>query len=296
MTVVDNFNDNSIDTGKWTTNTPVGTITETGGQLQISVPGTADWWNYTGNSPIIYTPLPENITNYAVTVKLTSSTLPSGTLRGLILYQDRANAVMFALANVSSSDIIRLDTMVSGSGTIVKTDSAPVSYNPLWLKITYTDGEYEFLYSDVSEPEDEDYTSFYTTSSLGFTPTDTGMFLRSGGSSASTDTFDDFELYVETNYDDFQGLISVNEEDYVDWLWQNEIEITGSVDGQLVDYCVNITVPYDNEFMRYDFGDIRFGTDYGLNLPMHFHKAIPDITNPYNGLCIMVTGICIYLH
>jgi hypothetical protein len=74
---------------------------------------------------------------------------------------------------------------------------------------------------------------------------------------------------------EFQSLIIVNEEDYIDWQWQNEIEITGSVDGQLTDYCVNVTVPYDNEFMRYDFGDIRFGTDYGLNLP-YFRRQMVE--------------------
>lgn len=79
---------------------------------------------------------------------------------------------------------------------------------------------------------------------------------------------------IEHTSSSFAALIRMNEEDYVDWLWQNEVEITGSASGQLVNYPVLITVPYSSEFMRYDFGDIRFGTDYGLNLPYFLRQKV----------------------
>jgi hypothetical protein len=80
--------------------------------------------------------------------------------------------------------------------------------------------------------------------------------------------------FINVSTDTTKINLTINQEKYTDWLWQNQLEVTGSVDGQLTNYPVLITVPYDNEFMRTDFQDIRFGTDYGLNLPFFLRRKV----------------------
>lgn len=74
--------------------------------------------------------------------------------------------------------------------------------------------------------------------------------------------------------DQIKAILKINDENYNDWLWQNIIEVIGSVDGQLTNYPINITVPYVPEFMNYNFSDIRFGTDYGLNLSYFLRRKV----------------------
>jgi hypothetical protein len=86
----DDFNDNSLNTN-WVYDTPVGTITESGGTLNFNIPEGSDggWGSGIRTSPLILS----NLTNgdFEATIKISSHIAHDGTVAGLVLYQDNSN-------------------------------------------------------------------------------------------------------------------------------------------------------------------------------------------------------------
>jgi hypothetical protein len=265
--VFDDFNDNSINTSVWTTSTPSGTITESSGTLNISATNGVNAER--PNNPKITTPIwLVDDDDLEVVVKITNVTFTNRAMMGIVLYKDSNNYYHFGVGTDVDSESLWIEKEVNGSFTTYYSEKISSSH-PIWLKIRKVDNTYYFDYST----DGTSYTNFDSFASLGFTPESVGLFGSNWyNSQAFSVSFDDF--YCTLTSTPIPAIIVVNEENYTDWLWQADLEITGSPSGQLSNYCVNITIPYDNEFMRYDFGDIRFGTDYGQNLHYFLRRKV----------------------
>ena len=191
----DNFDDNSINTNIWDVTPNNGTITETGQQLVMNCPASpkCDWWGTaaTISCPLMLTSLPNG--DWTATVKVQPHNPPINSNVGITLYQDGSNAFLFTSNYDATYHGIRIDKFVGGTATSAVASNS-VTNSPIWLQIAYKNNTYYFNYSTTGEKDS--FTTLYSTSSLGITPTKIGLFAKQWGSTASTSYFDNFEIDI----------------------------------------------------------------------------------------------------
>jgi len=179
---VDDFNDASIDSSIWTVSDPTsGTdVTESSGTLNVIVDSGITTSNFS-TVPIVYTPLDNG--DWQFKIRFTNSSLNGDVEGGIFLMNTRSNVKEFKFwRNGTDSKYYFQDP----TGT--NTEVAGGAY---WMRITYRGGTYYFDYSAGGTA----WTTLYTTSSLGITPTDIGMYAHHWGANQPvTFTFDDFSL------------------------------------------------------------------------------------------------------
>lgn len=196
LPITDDFNDNSLHS-RWTVSNPVGSVAETGGKLNITVPSASngDWWATTEFAPAVSTALPSG--DLEVTVKLETGNFILGTHSGILLWLDRDNAYFFGRVRngIDTKNGLSLDKVVGsvGQGGIC---SDSVTTLPMYLRVKRTGSTYEFQ----SSTNGSVWTVFCTQTSLGFAPDKAGLFLKKWltGSGDVTMTFDDFSITAPT--------------------------------------------------------------------------------------------------
>ena len=180
--VNDNFGDDSIDTSVWTVSDPTpGTdVTESSGTLNVIVNNGVATSNFS-TVPIVYTPLPGG--DWQAKMRFTNSSLNGDVEGGFFLMNTRSNVKQFKFwryavdAKYYFQDPTGANTEVAGGA--------------YWMRITYRGGTYTFDYSAGGTT----WTTLYTTSSLGITPSDIGMYAHHWGANHPvTFYFDDFTL------------------------------------------------------------------------------------------------------
>ena len=130
----DNFDDGSI-AAFWTTSTPVGTITESGGTLNISIGSgvNGNWWTGTDEyAPIIYQNIPT--TDFTMTVKVSSYSAPTSSYVGIMLYKDRDNAVVFGFG-YDGGNKLTVRKILSNTGSSLLSTATTITA-PVWLQIS----------------------------------------------------------------------------------------------------------------------------------------------------------------
>lgn len=185
----DDFNDGSL-LSNWTTSTPVGTITESGGKLNFAITNAqnSDW--YTGATefaPVASVTIPGG--DWESQVKMESYTSATATVPGMVVWLDRNNAYLFGRMD-NASDGLWVEKIVGDTYTALALNS--VTTQPVWLKIRKDSGTYYFDYSTDGLA----WTTLYSvsTGSFGFTPTMVGPYAKEFGSNALNVSFDDFHL------------------------------------------------------------------------------------------------------
>jgi hypothetical protein len=168
----DDFNDNSLDTNIWSTSTPVGTISETGQKLNISIASSsnADWWGGTLEyAPVASITLPSG--DFEARVRLENYTVIIYSHPGIALWLDRNNAYLWGrMYDGGSRNGLYLDKIVNDSGT-GSIASSSITTLPIYLGVRRTGVSYSFIYST----DNNSWSTVYTTSSLEFTPNKFGL-------------------------------------------------------------------------------------------------------------------------
>lgn len=160
----DHFDDGSL-TG-WTTSTPVGSVTESGTVLTVSVlaGSNGDWWHYgevdVDNAPICYRSHPAG--DWIATAKTDMTTTSSSTHRGIMYFGTRTDSITSGLYSNSSYYAVNIHT---GGGEIYSSTTQPA-----WLRIRKTG---DTKYFDVSFDGSTWYSQWNTgtitgTNSYGF--------------------------------------------------------------------------------------------------------------------------------
>lgn len=180
----DNFNDASINP-KWTPSTPVGSITESGGTMNVNL-GSGVASGSFNTCPIVTNPLPTS-GNWIAGTKLTNTSLNGEVNTGLILLSDRNNLGYIECWRSGGGSYY-----VDGGNKTTKYDSSVgVSSPTLYFEIEYKNGRYYFKYSTNGT----NFTTYYSTSNLGFAPTAIGFFSDHWGANQPVAaTFDYFYL------------------------------------------------------------------------------------------------------
>jgi hypothetical protein len=186
----DDFNDNEINTSLWTTSTPVGTITESNGKLNIVIAAgqRAGMWTAAGSdkrAPIITQSVPSG--DFKAKVKIEDGTVNANTQRGILLFLDRNNLYLFGHRHDGTRKI-QVYKIVNnvGNDAIASVTSSTL---PLWVQIRKEGSTYYFEYST----DDIGYTVLYSTSSLGFTPSSIGLAATNWNPwNANSSSFNDF--------------------------------------------------------------------------------------------------------
>lgn len=197
-TILDDFNDNSINTTFWNITPNNGAITEMGQQLVMNCPASpqCDWWGTaaTITCPLILTYVP--CSDWVMTVKVQPQNPQINSDAGITLYQDGSNAFLFTSNYDASYHGLKIDKFVGGTPTLAVASNS-VTNSPIWLQIVYESysGTYYFKYSTTGAVNS--FITLYSTTSLGITPTKIGLFAKQWGSTASTTYFDDFSLKIQ---------------------------------------------------------------------------------------------------
>jgi hypothetical protein len=178
----DTFGDASIDTSIWTVSDPTsGTdVTESSGTLNVIVNSGVTTTNFT-NVPIVYTPILGR--DWQFKIRFTNTSLNGDVEGGLFLMNTRSNVKQFKFWRNGADNKYYFQ---GPTGT-----NTEVTGGAYWMRITYRGGTYSFEYSAGGTT----WTTLYSTSSLGISPTHIGMYAHHWGANQPvTFTFDDFTL------------------------------------------------------------------------------------------------------
>jgi len=186
--VEDLFTDESIDTSIWTSSIILAQthISEHAGYLEIYKDNaTAPPSGFT-EDPIIYTSLEDG--DWEAFVKIQNSTYVVNTEGGFFLMTNRSNVKQFKIWKYADTGLTYFQTP-NGTNTAV-TEGA------YWLRIRYWGGTYYFAYSaNSTDGKNGTWTTLYSTSSLGITPTYVGLYGHTWSHNyAANWMFDNFSL------------------------------------------------------------------------------------------------------
>lgn len=177
--VFDDFNDSSIDYSLWTTDLPVGSVSESGGSFNITVPATSngDWGASVKAAPVASVPLPTTVgAGWSFIVKM-NFTIIDDCNPGLALWLDRNNVYLFGRHRNDGSSVNNLAVSKIVGGTYTsQVGSVAVTATSLWLRVFFNGTTWQFQYSTDSANWNTVYS--VSNSSLGFTPTKLGMHCR----------------------------------------------------------------------------------------------------------------------
>ena len=129
-TLTDDFNDNSIDTGKWTTGVAAGSsITETGGQLVIAPPVSGTGYSYLDSNDTF------SLVGSSLTVEFAGTiSTATGVEQIMEIMIDDSNYIMFFIANTGAA--MRLVTAAADDSTYTTRDDRMMH----WARIRESSG------------------------------------------------------------------------------------------------------------------------------------------------------------
>lgn len=129
-TLTDDFNDNSIDTGKWTTGVAAGSsITETGGQLVIAPPVSSTGYSYLDSNDTF------SLIGSSLTVEFAGTiSTATGVEQIMEIMIDDSNYIMFFIANTGAA--MRLVTAAADDSTYTTRDDRMMH----WARIRESSG------------------------------------------------------------------------------------------------------------------------------------------------------------
>ncbi|MDF1539462.1 MAG: DUF2341 domain-containing protein [Candidatus Thorarchaeota archaeon] len=260
----DDFNDGSI-ASFWAKAPGTGTITETGGNLRLSVAAgvNGDWWSgSTEYAPLVYSNAPT--TRFDAVVRLNTYTVNLLTHAGIMIYQDRNNAYTHGRYRSSTVNNYNIEKIINDVGYGSQGSYASTATGTL-LKVKYLTGTYHFELS-----LDNGYSWARLKSESELRPPYIGLFAKEWGAN-SLDALFDYWYVKKTTYDPEPSHISWSGEEYVsmdDWGYRKLHTIQGS-SGAGTNYQVRITAHYGsgtdsgehvylNSHSQTDFDDLRF--------------------------------------
>ncbi len=234
----DHFNDGS--TAGWTVDTPVGSVSEVGSSLNITVSGAGNWWTGGGTAPVVYkTFASEGLDGKPVRIeaRLTNLTNTGDINTGPQIWSSRTSFNLSGYeipGGVSRSFLIRIHsggaTDVQRGPTIVNPSITPhryvIYYNPS------TTGETIFTKEDglgvapgdaayyYSEDDGASYDLLVNDTGLNFSPTRFGLYTKNFNayptSTASYDWIDVAEFTgVELREDEIPTAVVSSERGFI---------------------------------------------------------------------------------
>lgn len=260
----DDFNDGTL-ASFWATAPGTGTISETGGNLKLSVAAgvNGDWWGgSTEYAPLVYSNAPTS--RYEAVVRLNSYTVNLNTHAGIMIYQNRNNAYTCGRYRSSSMNNYNVEKIINDVGYGGQGSYSSTAMGTL-LRAKYLGGTYYFELS-----LDDGYTWHRLKSESELRPPYIGLFAKEWGS-YSLDAVFDYWYVRKSNYDPEPSHDGWGGEEYVSmtsWAYRKTHTIQGS-SGAGTDYQIRITAHYGagtdsgehvylNSHSQTDFDDLRF--------------------------------------
>ncbi|MFW9847922.1 MAG: DUF2341 domain-containing protein [Candidatus Thorarchaeota archaeon] len=273
----DDFEDGVV--SGWTTDTPMGSVSESSGVMTITIPsGTqADWWSgTTENAPIVYQGAPAG--NWIAETRLNSYSVRLNTHAGIMIFQDRNNAFLWGRYYSSSYNDYKCEYILSDLG--YRSNTYSTTTLPSILQIdNYGSGRTYRISTNNG-------VSFATVmSSSAVSPSNIGLFAKNWATNQIDAPFE--WIYVRkraTSAPSFNAWSSEQSATLDNWNFYKSHNITGTP-GVGAGYQVKIKVNYGsgsdfgenvycNARCQSDFDDIRFTDDTRLSLLDYWIESV----------------------